>query len=42
MLIQKIIDTTEPGAAYEINKHIANGWYIAFQGITMIIFEKEV
>lgn len=39
--IEKYIDLTEYGAQYEIDKHIAAGWYIVHQGLTLVIMRLD-
>lgn len=38
---EKYIDLTEPGADYDVRKYLAAGWYIAYQGLTLIILQKD-
>jgi hypothetical protein len=40
--IEKYIDLTEYGADYEIKKHIAAGWYISHQGLTLVIMRLDI
>ena len=40
-IIEKYIDLTEAGALYTIQKHLACGWYIYFEGITSVILRKQ-
>ena len=42
MKIEKYFDLTEYGAQHDINKYLANGWKIKYQGLTLVIMEKEV
>lgn len=42
MIIEKLLDLTKYGAQHDINKHIANGWWIDYQGLTYIIMKKRV
>jgi hypothetical protein len=39
--IEKYIDTYKAGAAQEINKYLAAGWYIYYNGITVCILRKN-
>lgn len=41
MLHEKYIDMTEVGADHEVNKYLAHGWWIAHQGLTLTIMQKE-
>jgi hypothetical protein len=40
--MEKYIDLTEQGAIPDINRYIANGWYIHYSGITLIVLRKPV
>ena len=40
--IEKYIDTYTPGAAQDINKYIAAGWYIHYNGLTVCILRKNI
>lgn len=40
-MLEKYIDLTEPGAEYELNRYLVNGWRIKHEGLTLIILEKE-
>lgn len=40
--IEKCIDTGAPGAAQDINKYIAAGWYIYYDGFTICILRKNI
>ena len=40
-MMEKYIDLTAPGAQYDINRYIANGWRIKEQGLTLLTLEKE-
>lgn len=42
MKIEKYIDLTAPGAAYDLTRYLGNGWSIKHQGLTLIILEKDV
>lgn len=39
--LEKYFDLTQYGVEHDINKYIANGWYIKYKGVTYIILEKE-
>lgn len=39
---EKYIDLTECDAQHQINRYLANGWYIHDQGLTLLIMRKEV
>ena len=39
---EKYIDLTEVDAEHQINSHIANGWYIHDNGLTLVILRKIV
>lgn len=39
---EKYIDLLQPGAEYKIQQHLANGWYIQDQGLTLVIMRKYV
>lgn len=41
MLLEKIINTTDVDANLQVNHHLANGWYIDYIGLTIIIMKKE-
>ena len=40
--IEKYIDLTEFGAEQQINKYIANGWFIHDNGLTLVILRKYI
>jgi hypothetical protein len=40
--IEKYFDLTEYGADQDINKYLANGWFIFHQGLTLVIMRKYV
>lgn len=40
--IEQYIDLTEYGAEQDINRYIANGWYIHDYGLTLVILRKPV
>ena len=40
--IEKYFDLTEYGVEYDINKYLANGWYIFHKGTTLIILRKNL
>lgn len=40
--IEKYIDLTEYGAENDIKRYIAAGWYIAHQGLTLIILRYNM
>jgi hypothetical protein len=40
--IEKFIDTYKPGATQEINKYMAAGWYIHYNGLTVCILRKNI
>jgi hypothetical protein len=40
--IEKYIDLTETDAEQQINKHIANGWFIHDNGLTIVIMRKYI
>jgi hypothetical protein len=41
MKIEKYIDLTEPGAVYDLNRYLFDGWAVIHQGLTLVILEKE-
>ncbi len=41
MLHEKYINMTEAGADHEVNKYLAHGWWIDYQGLTLTIMQKE-
>jgi hypothetical protein len=41
-MLEKYIDLTQYGAEYDIYKYLANGWYIHYQGLTLIILRKGI
>lgn len=42
MKIEKYFDLTQTGIDYTIKQYLANGWYITYQGLTLIIMEKII
>lgn len=42
MIIEKYFDLTACGVQHDINKYLANGWWIDHQGLTLVIMKKEV
>lgn len=42
MKLQKMFDLSNPFIEYDINKYIANGWYIVDKGLTYITLEKII
>lgn len=42
MKIEKFFDLTQYGVEHTINNYLVNGWYITFQGLTLLIMEKVV
>jgi hypothetical protein len=41
-ILEKYLDTSVAGIEYTLKKYIAGGWYIYFEGLTMIILRKEL
>ena len=41
-IVEKYIDATAYDADYEIRKHLANGWYVYHEGLTLIILRKDL
>ena len=40
-MLEKYIDMTQYNAEYTLNNYLANGWRIRYEGLTLIILEKE-
>lgn len=40
--LEKHFDLTVEGTDYDIRKYLAAGWYIHYQGITLVIMRKDV
>ena len=40
--VEKYIDMRDPGANYDINRCLANGWFIFFEGLTLCILRKYI
>ena len=40
--IEKYFDLSEYGIEHDINKYLANGWYIYEQGLTLLIMRKNI
>ena len=40
--IEKYFNLMDEGVEYDINKYLANGWYIHYNGITCIILRKNI
>ena len=40
--IEKYFDLTETGVEYTIKQHLANGWFVSSQGLTLLIMRKYI
>ena len=41
-MLEKYFDLTEVGVEYDINRYLADGWKVKYQGLTVLILEKEI
>lgn len=39
--LERYIDTMEPGAEQEIGKYLANGWFVYYEGVTLVILRRK-
>lgn len=40
--IEKYFNAADPYIEYDINKHLASGWYVHYEGLTYIIMRKNI